>query len=307
MKIWTNFSSRTIYDRMSEEHKILYGQVTKPKQHLTSINNNNKMRTKLQNKVRESSIDDTNSNTKSLPINYEVKEIETTTSKDVTKDFKIPTITTTAINANTETQTTAIDQNEQQEEQQQLIKDQDEYIKQYDELEITKQMLYKQRQENRYLINEIRQLRNLDPQSITISHEKEEEAIEDEKINLSVQNNTKKIAKDIGKLIVSDGNKIIEFIEYWDQMKRLFRELVEIELYKILKENPNQKLSIQDAIYNILYYLEDDVMKVGKRVKFPDGLTRYISEYFIDQKTEKYLRIKFQTPRKNKDTLGFEE
>jgi hypothetical protein len=91
-------------------------------------------------------------------------------------------------------------------------------------------MLYNQRQENRYLINEIRQMRNLDPQSITISHEKEEEEIEDEKINLSVQNDTERIANEMGKLISYDEGKVIEYIEHWNQMKRLFRELVEIEL-----------------------------------------------------------------------------
>ena len=161
-------------------------------------------------------------------------------------------------------------------------------------------MLYHQRQENRYLVNEIRKLRCLKP--LKGSHEKNEKEIEDEKINLSVQNDTKRIAEEIGELNLYDGDKVVEFIEYWDQMKRLFRELVEIELYQMQKENADQKLSIQDAIHNVLYNLEYDVMKLGKKLKFPDGLARYISQYFIDQETEIYLRIKFRTSRINDDT-----
>ena len=116
-----------------------------------------------------------------------------------------------------------------------------EFLHCYDELEITKQMLYNQRQENRYLVNEIRELRGLDPQTKKVSHEKEEEEIEDEKINLSVQNDTKRIAEDIGGLNLYDGDKVVEFIEHWDQMKRLFRELVEIELYQLHEENVDEQ------------------------------------------------------------------
>ena len=180
-----------------------------------------------------------------------------------------------------------------------------EFVHRYDDLKITREMLYNQRQENRYLINEIRKLRGLDPQTIKIPHEKEEEEIEDEKINLSFLSDTERIAEEIGGLNLYD--EVIEFIEHWDQMKRLFRELVEIDLYKTLDKSPNEKLSIQDAIYNVLDYLENDIMGCGKKLKFPDGLARYISQYFIDQETELYLKIKFQTPRINDDTLGFNE
>jgi hypothetical protein len=191
-----------------------------------------------------------------------------------------------------------------------------EFLSQYDEIEILKQMLYKQRQENRYLINEIRQLRNLDPQSIIVSRENEEEAIEDEKINLSVQNDTERISDEMGELISYDEDKVIEFIEHWDQMKRLFRELVEIELYKTLDESTDETPSIQSAINSVLEYLKGSEFVcprglIRKKLKFPDGLARYISQYFIDQKTERYLKIKFRPllPRTNNDddTLGFNE
>lgn len=188
-----------------------------------------------------------------------------------------------------------------------------EFVHRYDDLEITREMLYNQRQENRYLINEIRKLRGLDPQTIKIPHAKEEEEIEDEKINLSVQNDTKRITDEVGPFY--DEDKVIEFIEHWDQMKRLFRELVEIELYKTLDESPDEPPSIQSAINNVLEYLKGSELVCPrglsrKKLKFPDGLARYISQYFIDQKTERYLKLKFRPlpPRTNDDdTLGFNE
>ena len=98
-------------------------------------------------------------------------------------------------------------------------------------------------------------------------------------------------------------------------MKRLFIELVEIELYKTLEQNPNENLSIQAAINNVLEYLKGSELVCPRRLsrkklKFPDGLARYISQYFIDQNTERYLKLKFRPlpPRTNDDdTLGFNE
>jgi hypothetical protein len=115
-----------------------------------------------------------------------------------------------------------------------------------------------------------------------------------------------KTAEEEGKLSWYDEERIEEFIHHWDQIKRLFREMVEIALYNADKND--EKMSIQDAIYDVLYYLEGHRgLSKGSKLKFPDGLARYISEYFIDQKAETYFRIKFQTARVNDDTLGFKE
>ncbi len=98
-------------------------------------------------------------------------------------------------------------------------------------------------------------------------------------------------------------------------MKRLFRELVEIELYKTSKENLGENLSIQDDIGSVLAYLKGDELVcprglIRKKLKFPDGLARYIGQYFIDKQTEFYLKLKFRPfpPRTNDDDiLEFEE
>ena len=62
------------------------------------------------------------------------------------------------------------------------------------------------------LINEIRQLRNLKPQSIIASQEEEE--IDNEKMALSFQNDTERIENEMGDFY--DEDKVIEFIEHWD-------------------------------------------------------------------------------------------
>ena len=212
------FSSRTIYNYLNDENRKLLGPRGR------KMIENNVTEEKFEDFQINVTEDSSTSNTKTLPINYKVKEVVNISNKDKAEDFEVPNITTTTIKTNTETHGTTIDQNERQEEEQrQLIKDQDEYIEQYDELEIRRQMLYNQRQENKYLINEIRNLRNLDSQSVTVSREMEEEEIEDEKIRLSFQNNTKRIADEMGELISYDEDKVIECSEHWDQMKRLFR------------------------------------------------------------------------------------
>jgi hypothetical protein len=76
------------------------------------------------------------------------------------------------------------------------------------------------------------------------------------------------------------------------------------------KTRVNEKNSL--TIYDVLAYLEDNELVssrefIRKKLKLPDGLARYISEYFIDQKAEFYLRCKFGTSRINDGTLGFKE
>ena len=61
------------------------------------------------------------------------------------------------------------------------------FLHQYDEIEILKQMLYEERQKNRDLINDIRNLRGLDSQTV-VSKEKEEEEVEDERMKLEYLN-----------------------------------------------------------------------------------------------------------------------
>jgi hypothetical protein len=223
------------------------------------------------------------------------------------ENFNDDTISTTT----TTTTITPNDEPNHQSPSSSKILEPNEFVDQYDEVEILKHMLYDQRQENRYLINEIRELRGAEP--LKVSQQEQKEELEDEKMKLSFWNDTKRIADEVD--VFYDEDKVVEFIEHWDQMKRLFRELVEIELYKTLDESPDETPSIQVAISNVLEYLKgaEPICPRGlirKKLKFPNGLARYISQYFIDQKTERYLKLKFRPlpPRTNDDdTLGFNE
>ena len=182
------------------------------------------------NKVAESDLSDK----VNITTSYDVNEVETmnTTPSSNDENYEIKKFNEDTISTTTTITTT--DEDNHQSSSSITTIESNEFLSHYNELEILKQMLYNQRQENRYLINEIRQLRNLDPQSIVVSKEKEEEAVEDEKMDLSFWNDTKRIANEIGDFY--DEDKVIEFIEHWDQMKRLFRELVEIEFYTTLEE-----------------------------------------------------------------------
>ena len=190
-----------------------------------------------------------------------------------------------------------------------------EYIRNYDELEATKQMLYEERQRNRSLTDDIRKLRGKEPITQNSTKEEEEDEITEKRMKLEYLNDTKGLideAQEENKVFLYDEGRIEEFINHWDQLKRVFREMVEIALDKA--EENHKKMSIQQAIYDVLYYLEghrirdlDRGSAAAKTLKLPEGLTRYISEYFIDQNTETYLRIKFSTPRVNDETLGFTE
>ena len=265
------------------------------------------------NKVaEESDLSDTVNITTAYNVN-EVETMDTTPSSNEEnneiENFNDDTIsTTTTITTNDE-----LDNQSASTSSSSKIIESNDFLHQYDEIEILKQMLYEERQKNRDLINEIRNLRGLDSQ-IVVSKEKEEEAIEDEKMKLSFMNDTKSIANEIGDFY--DEDKVIEFIEHWDQMKRVFRELVEIDLYKTFEKNSDETPSIQSAIDNVLEYLKGSELvcprgTIRKKLKFPDGLARYISQYFIDQKTEIYLKIKFiplpARTNNDDDTLGFNE
>jgi hypothetical protein len=252
------------------------------------------------NKVaEESDLPDTVNITTAYDVN-EVETIDTTPSSNdenyEIKNFNDDTISTT-------TTITTTDEDNRQSSSSITTIEPNEYIRQYDDIEVTKQMLHYQIEKNRYLVNQIRELRGAEP--LKVSKEEQEEELEDERMKLEIQNDTEEMVGKDEPLFINDESLITEFISYWDQLKRLFRQMVEMALYRAEKDG--EKLSIQDAIYDVFYYLEGHRGLSNIRLKLPDGLARYISEYFIDQKSEMYLKIKFQVPRKNEDTLGFKE
>ncbi|HEX6646345.1 MAG TPA: hypothetical protein VF047_04135, partial [Nitrososphaeraceae archaeon] len=115
-------------------------------------------------------------------------------------------------------------------------------IRHYDDIEVTKQMLHYQIEKNRYLVNQIRELRGAEP--LKVSKEEQEEELEDERMKLEIQNDTEEMVGKDEPLFINDESLITEFISYWDQLKRLFRQMVEMALYQAEKDG--EKLSSHD-------------------------------------------------------------
>jgi hypothetical protein len=118
------------------------------------------------NKVVEESDSSDKFNITTTP--YDVKENETMVKitpfvNDLNKE--IENFNEDPISSTTTTITTINDENMHQPSTSSAAKiiEPNEFLRQYNEIEILKQMLYNQRQENRYLVNEIRELRGAEP------------------------------------------------------------------------------------------------------------------------------------------------
>jgi hypothetical protein len=91
-------------------------------------------------------------------------------------------------------------------------------------------------------------------------------------------------------------DKLEQFFNKWQEMKKLYLEL--IELY--CKDNYNTRIWLEEAIDSI----QQDLKEYHK-FTFTEALSRYVSEHFIDKKTEEYLIKKYGNDVNH--NLGFEE
>jgi hypothetical protein len=91
-------------------------------------------------------------------------------------------------------------------------------------------------------------------------------------------------------------DKLEQFFHVWQVMKKLYVEL--IELY--CKGNSNVRIWLSDIVLGIQENLKDN-----HNFSFPDALSRYVSQHFIDKKTKEYLIRKYGNELNH--NLGFEE
>ncbi len=91
-------------------------------------------------------------------------------------------------------------------------------------------------------------------------------------------------------------DKLEQFFHVWQVMKKLYVELIEF----YCKGNSNQRIWLSDIILGIQENLKDN-----HNFSFPDALSKYVSQHFIDKKTKEYLIRKYGNELNH--TLGFEE
>lgn len=91
-------------------------------------------------------------------------------------------------------------------------------------------------------------------------------------------------------------NKLEQFFIKWQEMKKLYVELIEFDC----KCNSNYGIWLSEIISNI-----QDNLRTYHNFSFPDALSRYVSQHFIDKKTQEYLIKKYGN--EVNQNLGFEE
>ncbi len=91
-------------------------------------------------------------------------------------------------------------------------------------------------------------------------------------------------------------DKLEQFFTVWQVMKKLYVEL--IELY--CKNNSNVRIWLSDIVLGI-----QENLRENHNFSFPDALSRYVSQHFIDKKTKEYLIRKYGNELNH--NLGFEE
>jgi hypothetical protein len=91
-------------------------------------------------------------------------------------------------------------------------------------------------------------------------------------------------------------DKLEQFFHVWKAMKKLYVEL--IELY--CKDNSNVRIWLSDIVLDIQENLRENY-----NFSFPDALSKYVSQHFIDKKTKEYLIRKYGNELNH--NLGFEE